>query len=405
MKLLIVSQYFWPENFRINDLAVELVDRGYDVTVLTGWPNYPSGLIFKEFSANKKLFNNYKGIKIIRVPLVPRGVGTINLLINYLSFSVLACVVGPWKLIGRKFDLVLTCQLSPVTVGFVGALVAWIKKAPMIMWVLDLWPDSLNAIGVVKSPKLLACARIVVRLIYNQCDLLLVQSRWFIPKIRLILKKPVPIVYFPSWSEIIINNKIIKPAPEVSTNEGFFNVMFAGNVGEAQDFFCILSAADLLRNNKHIRFLIVGNGRMYLKVQAEIKLRNLSASVVLLGLYPLERMPEFFAHADAFLVTLLDREIFSMTIPGKIQSYLAAGKPILGALNGEGAEIIRLANAGLTCSAGDFKGLANIVLRMSMLSSFERQVLGENGFRYSEREFNRCKLVDLLESCFLNYTK
>jgi colanic acid biosynthesis glycosyl transferase WcaI len=152
MRLLIVSQYFWPENFRINDLASELASRGHEVTVLTGLPNYPIGQIFEEYLADSEKFLNYKEVRIFRVPLLPRGNGALRLLLNYLSFSIFACVLGPWKLRGQKIDVVLTCQLSPVTVALPGAFLAWIKNAPMVMWVLDLWPDTLKAIGVVKSP-------------------------------------------------------------------------------------------------------------------------------------------------------------------------------------------------------------------------------------------------------------
>lgn len=397
MRLLIVSQYFWPENFRINDLASELVSRGHEVTVLTGLPNYPSGQIFGEYLADSEKFSNYQDVRILRVPLLPRGDGDLRLLLNYLSFSISACVLGPWKLRGQKFDVVLTCQLSPVTVGLPGAFLAWLKNAPMILWVLDLWPDTLKAIGVVKSPRLLAYVGSLVGFIYKRCDLILAQSRSFIPKIQSLAGPCIPVVYFPSWAEDVFQAKGFTPAPEVPVKDGVFNVMFAGNVGEAQDFECILSAATLLKEHVHIRWLIVGDGRMSAWVQAEIELRGLAECVLLLGRHPVERMPEFFAQADAMLVTLADREIFSMTIPGKLQSYLAAGMPIIAALNGEGADVVRSANAGFTCAAGDADGLAEIVLKMATLPLSERQVMGKNGLEYSHREFDRRMVVDMAE--------
>ena len=397
MRLLIVSQYFWPENFRINDLASELVSRGHEVTVLTGLPNYPSGQIYEEYLIDFEKFSNYKNVRILRVPLLPRGNGALRLLLNYLSFSISACVLGPWRLRGQKFDLVLTCQLSPVTVGLPGAFLAWLKNVPMVMWVLDLWPDTLKAIGVVKSPRLLAYVGRLVGFIYRRCDLILAQSRSFIPKIQSLAGPRVPVLYFPSWAEDIFKAEGLKPAPEVPVKEGAFNVMFAGNVGEAQDFECILSAATLLKGNSNIRWLIVGDGRMSAWVQAEIELRGLAECVLLLGRHEVERMAEFFLQADAMLVTLADREIFSMTIPGKLQSYLAAGMPILAALNGEGADVVRSANAGFTCPAGSAEGLAEIVLKMAKLPLSERQVMGKNGLEYSKREFDRRMVVDMAE--------
>lgn len=398
MKLLIVSQYFWPENFRINDLAQELVLRGHEVTVLTGLPNYPNGEIYKEFVGDPDNFNNLSGVNIVRVPLSPRGKGSVRLLLNYMSFAVTACVLGVWHLRGKKFDAVFTYQLSPVTVGLPGALLAWLKNAPMMMWVLDLWPDTLKAIGVVKSPKLLGWVGKLVAFIYRRCDLILAQSKSFIPKIKALSGKEIPIVYFPSWAEDVFKVNTVVPAREVPNGDGVFSVMFAGNVGEAQDFACILSAASLLKDRRDIRWLIVGDGRMTSWVKSQIDALGLKHSVLLLGRHPVERMPEFFAHADAMLVTLADQEIFGMTIPGKLQSYFAAGMPVIAALNGEGAAVIQEAQAGLTCMAGDAEGLAALVIQMSKMSPIDRKKMGINGLEFSKREFDRQMIVDMAES-------
>lgn len=367
------------------------------MTVLTGLPNYPGGRIFEEYRADVEKFSNYKNVRVVRVPLIPRGNSALRLLLNYFSFSIIACLLGPWKLRGLKFDVVLTCQLSPVTVGLPGAFLASLKKAPMAMWVLDLWPDTLHAIGAVRSPKLLKYLAKLVGFIYKRCDLIWAQSKSFIPKIQLLAGPQIPIVYFPSWAEDIFAAEALTPALEVPVKPGGFSVMFAGNVGEAQDFECILSAAALLKEYSNIRWLIVGDGRMSAWVQSQIELRGLEENVLILGRHPVERMPEFFLCADAMLVTLADQEIFSMTIPGKLQSYLAAGIPIVAALNGEGAEVIRLANAGFTCAAGHSRDLAEIVLRMSVLPLSERQTMGNNGREFSKREFDRRMVVDLAE--------
>jgi colanic acid biosynthesis glycosyl transferase WcaI len=405
LNVLIVSQYFWPENFRINDLAKELVCRGHSVTVLTGLPNYPCGAVFDAFAVDPAKFSIYENVKVVRVPLVPRGRGAVCLVLNYLSFAFFACVLGPWKLRGENFDVVFTCQLSPVTVGLPGALMASFNNVPMAMWVLDLWPDTLRAMGIVKSEKILGFLEKLVGFIYQKCDLVLAQSKSFIPKIQKLAGPDVPVVYFPSWAEEVFKDQQVKPAAEVPFKAGSFNLMFAGNLGEAQDFECILSAAEVLKNNLNIRWLIVGSGRMSSWVDAQVRLRGLDGSVLLLGRYPVERMPEFFLHADAMLVTLADQDIFSMTIPGKLQSYLAAGIPIVAALNGEGADVIQRANAGLTCGAGKAHDLASIVLKMSELSLNERQTMGRNGLEFSKREFDRRKVIDMAESHLLALCK
>jgi len=402
MRLLIVSQYFWPENFRINDLAQELSNRGHELTVLTGYPNYPRGQIFKEFINAPYQFYLYGRVKVIRVPLYPRGSNSLSLFLNYMSFALTACILGPWKLRGQSFDLVFTYQLSPVTVGLPGAFLAWIKKAPMAMWVLDLWPDTLKAIGLIKSPKMLNLVGKLVAFIYGRCDLVLSQSRSFIPKILELAGGSKPVMYFPSWAEEVFTPAVVSPAPEVPLRLDLFNVMFTGNLGEAQDFVCILDAAENLKHRSDIRWLIVGDGRLSGWLVSEIQRRGLNKSVITLGRHPVERMPEFFAHANAMLVTLADQEIFSMTIPGKLQSYLAAGLPVIAALNGEGRDVIIQANAGLTCESGNAVELARIVGEMSSLSSDALRKMGQSGLAFSRRMFDRKSLIDQVEKQLQN---
>ncbi len=397
MKILIVSQYFWPENFRVNDLAAELSSRGHDVVVLTGWPNYPNGHIFEEFRKNPKHFTRYGRVEIFRVPLIPRGRGGVTLMLNYLSFALSAMLLGAYKLRGQKFDVVFTNQLSPVTVGIPAALIARLKKAPMAMWVLDLWPDTLHALGVIRSTRLLGFLGEIVSFIYNRCDLILAQSRSFIPKIRQLAASKQRVEYLPSWAEDTYRYDALAPAPEVPCLDGSFDIMFAGNIGESQDFPCILDAAEILKQHQNIRWLIVGDGRMTNWVKHEIDRRGLDKQVLMLGRYPVERMPSFFKRADALLVTLANQPIFSMTIPGKLQSYLTAGLPIVAALNGEGAELIRASNAGSVVPSGDRNGLADTILRLSKLPIDERRKMGQNAVSLSQQEFQRHRIIDKLE--------
>jgi colanic acid biosynthesis glycosyl transferase WcaI len=397
MRLLVVTQYFWPENFRVNDLVAEFVKRGHQVTVLTGLPNYPEGKVFDQFRADSVQYSRYQGAEIIRVPLMPRGNGSLRLMLNYLSFAASASIIGLWKLRGRQFDVIFTCQLSPVTVGLPAAVMRFAKRAPMAFWVLDLWPESLHAVGVVRSKKLLQLVEKLVAFIYRRCDLILAQSRSFIPHIQKYAPKDTRIEYFPSWAESVFRMNDALPADEIPFMPGSFNVMFAGNVGDAQDFPAILAAAQNLQSHKRIRWLIVGDGRMAQWVTDEIKRRNLQHCVFMLGRHPLDRMPSFFKHADALLVSLKDEPIFSMTIPGKLQSYLAVGIPVVAMLNGEGADLVASSRSGVICAAGDHKGLSVAVLKLAEMSIKERQELGENGLNISTREFHRDTLMDRIE--------
>jgi colanic acid biosynthesis glycosyl transferase WcaI len=397
MRLLVVTQYFWPENFRVNDLVAEFVKRGHQVTVLTGLPNYPEGKVFEQFRADPVQYSNYQGAEIVRVPMMPRGLGGLRLMLNYLTFAASASVMGLWKLRGQKFDLIFAYEPSPITVGLPAALLRSVKRAPLVFWVLDLWPDTLQAIGVVRSHMVLRVVGKLVGFIYKRCDLILAQSKSFIPQIQKYAVKDSRIEYFPSWAESVFQVTDVTPADEIPVKLGSFNVMFAGNIGDAQDFPAILAAAEHLRQHAHIRWLIVGDGRMARWVADEIKRRNLQDCVLMLGRHPIERMPSFFKQANALLVTLKDEPIFAMTIPGKLQSYLAAGIPVVAMLNGEGVDVVKSSQSGLTCAAGDHVGLAATVLKLSEMSEEERKTMGRNGLNVSVREFDRGTLIDRLD--------
>ena len=403
MRVLVVSQYFWPEVFRINELVAELVRRGHDVTVLTGLPNYPEGKVFTDFLTSPSSFSCYKGAKVVRVPLLPRGNGALRLVLNYLSFVITASILGPLKLRGRSFDVILGVGLSPVLVGIPSAVLRRLKRAPQAFWILDLWPETLKAVGVVRSQRVLAMVGKVVKWIYRRCDLLLVQSRTFTQQVAHYASPRTSIEYFPAWADdVFTQQETMVPASEVEMAPDVFTVLFAGNIGEAQDFPAVLKAAECLKDRSDIRWVIVGDGRMAEWVRNQLVQRGLSERVILVGRYPLERMPEFFAHADALLVSLKDDPIFAMTIPGKLQAYLGSGLPVLAMLNGEGARIVTEARAGLVCAAGDWATLAEQVGRLASMSAEERQAMGQRGRRLCELEFHRVRLADRLENWLRN---
>jgi colanic acid biosynthesis glycosyl transferase WcaI len=397
VRILIVSQYFWPENFRINDLTQELVQRGHSVTVLTGIPNYPAGSVFDAYRENPSAFTSYGGAQVLRVPMLARGHSAVRLFLNYLSFVVSACFFGPWRLRDKLVDVIFVFEPSPVTVGLPAILLGRIKRAPVVFWALDLWPETLAALGVVRSTTVLGWIGSLVKFIYQRCTLVLGQSRGFLGSIAKYCSDTEKIRYFPSWAEDVFNQPNLVPAGEVPMAKGVFNVLFAGNIGEAQDLPSIVSAAEFLKGNAAIRWLIVGDGRKSDWLREEIERRGLQGRVLLLGRFPVERMPSFYAQADALLVSLKKDPVFSMTIPGKVQSYLMAGLPLVGMLDGEGAKVIVEADAGLVCAAGDAKGLAAVVLEMAAMSVDKRNQLGVNGRAFAKREFGRSLLMNRLE--------
>lgn len=398
MRILIVSQYFWPENFRINDLAKEWVQRGHHVTVLTGIPNYPVGKVFDIYREQPASFTKYEGARVVRVPMLPRGKGSLRLMLNYLSFVLGGTIWGPWRLLGIQIDVIFVFEPSPVTVGLPAVCLSKIKNAPVVFWALDLWPETLAAMGVVRSPRALAIIGYMVRFIYDRCTIILGQSRGFLSSIAKHCSDTHKIHYFPSWAEEVFANGDVKPAPEVPEFVNGFTVVFAGNIGEAQDMPAVLDAIESLKENTAIRWIIVGDGRKSEWLQVEVIKRNLQNRVLLPGRFPVDRMPSFYAHANALLVSLKRDPVFSMTIPGKVQSYLMAGIPLVGMLDGEGAAIIREAKAGLTCNAGDGAALAEAILALAAMTSDERRQLGLNGKQYAQKEFGRNQLMGRLEA-------
>ncbi len=399
MHILVISQYFWPENFRINDLVSDFVERGHRVTVLTGVPNYPEGRVFDDYQKTPSAFLSYLGARVIRVPMTARGSGAISLLLNYFTYALSASLLGSWRLRRESIDVIFVYEPSPVTVGIPGALMRRLLGAPLVFWVLDLWPETLKAVGVIQSRSGLGLVALLVRWIYRRCDLILAQSKSFIPQIRAYSDLSKRVEYFPSWAESLFGAGFeASAAPEVPSQSGAFTVMFAGNIGEAQDFPSILNAAELLSaSHPHIRWIIVGDGRLGDWVSQEVKRRNLESNVFLLGRFPVERMPSFFRSADALLVTLKSEPIFSMTIPGKLQSYLASGKPIVAMLDGEGARLLQESGAGIAAPSGDAAKLAAAVVSVSEMPEPERALMGRNGAELYAQEFERNTLLDRLE--------
>ena len=399
MRILIVTQYFWPEDFRVNDLVSALRERGHDVTVLTGHPNYPDGRIFPAFRDRPQNFSSYCGADVVRVPLLPRGRGAMRLALNYASFVVTASIIGAWRMRHRIFDVVFVYQPSPITACLPAIAVASVVRAPVMLWTLDLWPDTLKAVGVVRSPALLGLVGQLVGFIYRRCTLVLGQSRDFADNVVKYGGDARRFRYFPQWSEPLFDaaRGHAASAPETSLFAHTFNVMFAGNIGDAQDFPAILDAAELLRDRADVRWLIVGDGRAADWVRTEIGRRNLAERVYLLGRHPLARMPEFFRAASALLVTLKRDPVFALTVPGKVQTYLASGIPLIGMLDGAGAQVIDDAQAGLTCAAGNSRALATHIAAMADLSPERRAEMGANGLAYTTREFDRAELLSRLE--------
>lgn len=398
MRILIVSQYFWPENFRINDLAVELHQRGHDVVVLTGTPNYPGGKFFPGYHFFGRRREHYCGVTVMRVPVIPRGKKrSWRLALNYLSFAFFASLSGAWRCRG-KYDAIIVFEVSPVTVGIPAVVISRLTGAPIWFWVQDLWPESLAAAGGVQSPFILALVDRLVRWLYAHCHRILVQSPGFIDHTRAHGVPPEKILYFPNWAEDFYQPiALAADAPERHELPTGCVILFAGNLGAAQGLATVLAAAERLRHRHDIHWVLIGDGTMRSWIETTITIRQLTATVHLLGRRPPEAMPRYFAAADALLVTLRSEPIFALTIPGKVQSYLACGRPIIAAAGQQVNDIVTTAGAGLTCAPDDPEALAACVERFAALPTAARTAMGQRGRHYYDQTFQRQRLIDQLE--------
>ena len=397
MRILILTQYFWPENFKINDIALALKERGHEVMILTGKPNYPKGTFSEGYTFFNKRTEYWNDIKVYRAPIIPRGKGNgIQLFVNYISFAIFASF--RLLFIKNRFDVIFIYEPSPITIGIPGIVAKYKFKAPMYFWVQDLWPESISAAGGVKNKSVLVILNWLTKYIYKHSKKVLVQSKAFIPYILNQDIEKSKLVYYPNstesyYKELSPDIDLLGTLPEGK------KIMFAGNIGEAQSFDTLLKAASILKNELiDVKWIILGDGRMKEYVNLKIKELNLENNFFLLGAFPSAEMPKYFSCADVLIVSLKKDPIFALTIPSKIQSYLACGKPILSSLDGEGSRIIEEAKAGFTSPSEDPNALVANVKKFLTLSIDEQRELGHNARSYFNHEFERELLVDKLES-------
>jgi glycosyltransferase involved in cell wall biosynthesis len=401
INLLIYTNHFYPENFKVNDIAFDFAKIGYNVTVITGIPNYPKGIIYPGYGFLKKRKEFVNGVKVIRLPLVPRGNGSnFRIILNYSTYFV-SCILYTFRLaLSKKFDVVFIHETSPIFICLPAILYKKLRKAPVVNWILDLWPESVFSASTIKNKNVEFLLNKLVKKIYKESDLILTSSKGFENSILQKGNFKHKIQYFPNWAEDIFLSKVSiddekKDAP-ISFPKGF-NIMYTGNLGEAQNFELILDAAIKLKNQKHISFILVGAGRKESYIKQKIAECNLQ-NVVLMGNFPITYMPYFFEKASVMLVSLKNEHIFNITVPAKLQAYMGYGKPILALLNGEGKQIVEEANCGFVCSQSNSDELVSSILKLSEFSEQELQLYATNAKNYYLQNFSKEKLFLALHS-------
>ena len=394
MKLFVISQYFWPENFTINSIATSLVNKNYKIKVITGKPNYPTGVMFNGYKALGFQNENYKGVEVQRIPLLPRGRNVFSLAINYFSFVLSGLLFMPWLLRKEKSDVIFVYGVSPILQAIPAIYLGWLKNVPVVLWVQDLWPESLSATGYVTNKYVLKIVEYIVRFIYKRVDLLLVQSEAFIGPVSE-LAPGTPIKYFPNSVDVSFTQPTDRQVTNLPGLDAPFSILFAGNIGTAQAVEVILEAATLLKDQTEIQFVLLGDGSRRNWMINEAKNRGLE-NLQLPGKFPVEDMPVYMQKATALLVTLSDKKIFSKTIPNKVQAYMASGRPILASINGETARVVTKSGAGIATPAENSGELAHAILKLVNMNASERDKMGSNGKKYFKAHFDHDQLVEQL---------
>lgn len=391
MRILIVTPHFYPESFKCNDMAFELARRGHEVTVMTAIPDYPQGKFFKGYGVFKKRREKLDGVTVHRSLIVPRGKGgAVRLAINYISYAFFASLQAIRLGLTGSYDAIVVFQLSPVLVGIPAVIVKKLQKAPVYFWVQDLWPESLAVAGGIKNRFVLRLFERLTVGLYRRSEKILVSSRGFRESICSKGDFDRKIIFFPNWVDDILEKRgedrnIGLQVPGLP--EGFV-VLFAGNMGEAQDLPHVMDAAERLKGYPDIHFVFVGDGRKKAWVETYIKEHGLEGAVHCLGRYPLAAMPMLFRQADVLFLSLKDSGIFGLTVPSRLQAYMSAGKPVVAMLNSEGREVIEEAQCGYSVPAGDSQALAKLLIRLPEEDKGILHQKGENGRAYSKLHYD-----------------
>lgn len=390
MKILIVSQYYYPERFLINEIAPELVKRGNEVTVLTGKPNYPEGIVNKNYRFGKKKYEIIDGVEVIRTFETGRRKGKIPLIINYISFALSGSIKA--RFIKKKYDIVFSYQLSPVTSAYPAIVYKKKHKVPHLLYCLDIWPES--AVASVGNQKSLFY-KIVSKIskdVYEHCDQIAVTSEPFIEYLNRVNNVPLnKMLYIPQHSNgELLTLDLCKPSDDVK------HFMYAGNLGHGQTVEVILQAAALIKDRKDFRIHLVGSGSMLRELQDFVVKENMQDKIVFHGQHSMDEMKNFYKLADALIITLRGNNFVGNTMPGKLQTYMTTGKPILGAINGAAKQVIDDAKCGACVASGDYIGLADLM--SDFLDNSEKYAdCGKNAREYFKKNFTKEIFMNRLE--------
>ena len=377
-RVLIYTNHFYPEQFKINEIVSWLSETDHQIRVVTGLPNYPSGKImngYKNSLENKKYVKN-NNIKINRLLLIPRGNGSyFRILMNYSSYFI-SCILFTFfiAITKKKYDIVIVHHTSPPLILIHPIIYSLFHKSKKYVWDLDVWPDTLVGLDIIKSKNIFNLIEFIIKKIYSYYDSILIGSKSF----EEIIQKRYngKIIYFPNWAEKPIENNEIKSNKIIKIPQNKFIIMYTGNIGEAQNFQELVPRLKFI--DKNIHWVFIGDGRYKKSFIKLLSKYNLSEKVTLFNQIPVDEIPTYVSKADCLFLSLRDKEIFSKTVPAKLQSYMAMQKPILAVLKGEGADIIKKSKCGFVETNGDYDNLIKLANMISKKSEAELSNLSNN---------------------------
>ncbi|MBP1043650.1 glycosyltransferase family 4 protein [Vagococcus sp. BWB3-3] len=394
--ILIVSQYFFPEQFRVNDLCKEWISRGYEVTVLTGKPNYPEGKFYSGYNFWNRRKETYEGATIIRLPLIPRGNNSIMLALNYLSFVFFGFF---WALFSKSdVDSVFVYEVSPMTQALPGVWYAKRKKIPCYIYVLDLWPENFEIITGISNQFIIKQLTRMVKYIYKNCKKIFISSNKFADSINDKGDFEDKIIFWPQYAEDFYSKSVLDGMDIVKSKE-FRKITFAGNVGYAQGLEILPEVAVKLRDlSVYCKFEIIGDGRYKANLMKEVEEKSVMDYFDFIEKQPATAVPKYLADTDMSLISLAKNEIFKMTIPAKLQSTMACGVPVLVVADGEVNRIVSESKCGLTGASGDIEKLVSNVIQLSKLDQQELEIMGKNSLHYYQTNFDKEELLNQMDN-------
>ncbi len=394
MKIFFFTQYLWPENFRINELIKYFDNEKNKNLIFSSYPSYP----------NKKKFTNYKKKddklffkeEVIRAPVYLRNVSNISIILNYLSFFFVSIFYGLYVLIKKQFEVIFVFCPSPIINIVPIIIINKLFKKKVVIWVLDLWPNTIVDLKILKNKFIIRIFQKIMNYIYDNSDLILAQSEPIKNEIQKITKTKC--IYFPSWPESNIDENKVKYSTKIKhKDKKTCRIMFTGNIGEAQSFETLIEAASILKKTEKIEWIIVGDGRWKSRLIRVIKKKNLEKDILLLDSVPVIEMQSFFNHADALYLSLKNNPTFNKTIPGKLQTYMSAQKPIIASISGETNKLIKNVNCGLVSEAENVDQLIENIKKFINLTDKQKSSLAYNGKNYAEKYFNKKIILNNLE--------